>query len=123
MSDVREPTASDAAGVFEQLDTTPLSERAREALLDPILSAPSMGIGCPRRTNSLGCSTASLFEFSRMYCRKPIDHALVEVVPMVNEGPDATKLKLASRSPFIRLHERTPLGRRRGDWVLGHIRR
>jgi GntR family transcriptional regulator len=48
----------------------------------------------------------SLFEFSRMYCRKPIDHALVELVPMVNEGPDTTKLKLASGSPFIRLHER-----------------
>jgi GntR family transcriptional regulator len=48
----------------------------------------------------------SLFEFSRMYCREPIDHALVEIVPMVNEGPHTTKLKLASGRPFIRLHER-----------------
>ena len=38
MSDARGSTASRAADVFEQLDNKPLAERAREALLDPILS-------------------------------------------------------------------------------------
>lgn len=48
----------------------------------------------------------SLFEFTRLYCREPVDHALVELVPMVNDGPATTKLDVRAGKPFIRLHER-----------------
>jgi GntR family transcriptional regulator len=47
----------------------------------------------------------SLFEFSTRYCRKPIDHAVVEMVPMVKRA-DTTKLAVSAGRPFMRLHER-----------------
>lgn len=46
----------------------------------------------------------SLFEFSRRHCRDPIDHAVVQLVPMVNDG--TTRLDLAAGSAYVRLHER-----------------
>jgi GntR family transcriptional regulator len=49
---------------------------------------------------------ASLFEFSRRYCREPIDHAVVAIVPKVKRNDDKTHLELPEGDPFIRLHER-----------------
>jgi GntR family transcriptional regulator len=49
---------------------------------------------------------ASLFEFSRRYCREPIDHAVVAIVPMVKRKDDGTQLEMAAGEPYIRLHER-----------------
>jgi GntR family transcriptional regulator len=46
----------------------------------------------------------SLFELSRKYCREPIAHAVVQIIPMVN-AKGVTRLDLPPRSPFIRLHE------------------
>lgn len=46
---------------------------------------------------------ASLFEFSRRWCAEPIDHAVVELVPMVKDG--GSELPLEDAAPFIRLHE------------------
>ena len=46
----------------------------------------------------------SLFEFSEAYCRAPIHHAVVELVPMVKRAR-STKLAIRSGKPFIRLHE------------------
>jgi GntR family transcriptional regulator len=48
---------------------------------------------------------ASVFEFSKRYCRQAIDHAVVELVPMANHKRNPTWLELSSGSPFIRLHE------------------
>jgi GntR family transcriptional regulator len=48
---------------------------------------------------------ASLFEFSKLYCLEAIDHAVVELVPMVVRTPKSTKLDLKKGQPFIRLHE------------------
>lgn len=47
---------------------------------------------------------ASLFEFSKRYCDGPIDHAVVEIVPMIKRD-GATALPLADDAPFIRLVE------------------
>ncbi len=47
---------------------------------------------------------ASLFEFSRRHATEAIDHAVVELVPMVNSG-GVTDLPLADNVPFIRLLE------------------
>jgi GntR family transcriptional regulator len=46
---------------------------------------------------------ASLFEFSRRWCVEPIDHAVVEIVPMVKDG--GSELPLDPGAPFIRLYE------------------
>jgi GntR family transcriptional regulator len=46
----------------------------------------------------------SLFEFSRLYCRVPIAHAVAQIVPMVSER-GTTRLDLPAGTPFIRLHE------------------
>lgn len=48
----------------------------------------------------------SLFEFSTRYCRKPIDHAVVQIAPMVKRDDDVTKLEVPVGEPFVRLHER-----------------
>jgi GntR family transcriptional regulator len=49
---------------------------------------------------------ASLFEFSRRNCKHPIDHAVVRIVPMRDDGTGrVTRLALRSGAPFIRLHE------------------
>lgn len=48
---------------------------------------------------------ASLFEFSARYCRTPIDHAVAEIVPMVNRRGRTNRLETKSGQPFIRLIE------------------
>lgn len=49
---------------------------------------------------------ASLFEFSKQYLRHPIDHAVVELAPMVKRDGGTTKLETAIGEPFMRLYER-----------------
>lgn len=49
---------------------------------------------------------ASLFEFSKLYLRNPIDHAVVELAPMVKRDADTTKLETGVGEPFMRLYER-----------------
>jgi GntR family transcriptional regulator len=49
---------------------------------------------------------ASLFEFSKLYCRRPIDHAVVQLAPMVKRDADTTKLETEVGEPFMRLYER-----------------
>ena len=48
---------------------------------------------------------ASLFEFSKRYCRTPIDHAVAEMVPLVKRDEKTTKLEAKQGEAFIRLHE------------------
>jgi GntR family transcriptional regulator len=48
---------------------------------------------------------ASLFEFSKRYCRTPIDHAVAEMVPLVKGPKTATRLAAEAGQAFIRLHE------------------
>lgn len=48
----------------------------------------------------------SLFEFSSAHCREPIDHAVVEVVPVAKRDGGMTKLGVAAGEPFARLLER-----------------
>lgn len=48
---------------------------------------------------------ASVFDFSKRYCRQPIEHAVVELVPRVNIGVEVTRLELDPGEPFLRLHE------------------
>jgi GntR family transcriptional regulator len=48
---------------------------------------------------------ASVFEFSKRYCKRPIDHAVVELRPSVNDGDGLTSLELDKGEPFLRLHE------------------
>jgi GntR family transcriptional regulator len=48
---------------------------------------------------------ASLFEFSKRYCRTPIDHAVAEMVPLVKRDRKTTKLEVKQGEAFIRLHE------------------
>lgn len=47
----------------------------------------------------------SLFEFSKTHCRRPIDHAVVDLVPMIVTGSGTTRLELDGGEPFTRLHE------------------
>jgi hypothetical protein len=47
---------------------------------------------------------ASLFEFSRRHSAEPIDHAVVELVPVV-KADGVTELPLDDNVPFIRLLE------------------
>jgi GntR family transcriptional regulator len=51
-------------------------------------------------------SPAVLFAFSQANMKAPIDHAVVEVVPLVMRKGMSTKLNLSSGTPFCRLHER-----------------
>ena len=48
---------------------------------------------------------ASIFEFSKRACLKPIDHAVAEVIPVVKRD-EVTPLPVETGSPFTRLHER-----------------
>jgi GntR family transcriptional regulator len=48
---------------------------------------------------------ASVFDFSRRYCKQRIDHAIVEIVPKVKRKSVDTELTCAAGTPFIRLHE------------------
>jgi GntR family transcriptional regulator len=48
---------------------------------------------------------ASLFEFSRRYGRREVDHAVVELVAMVKRDEAATPLETAVGDPFTRLYE------------------
>jgi GntR family transcriptional regulator len=48
---------------------------------------------------------ASVFEFSKRYCKRPIDHAVVELRPSVNSADMVTLLEIEPGEPFLRLHE------------------
>jgi GntR family transcriptional regulator len=48
----------------------------------------------------------SLFEFSTTYCGQPIDHAVVDLAPMVKHDDAGTKLQVEDGLPYMRLHER-----------------
>lgn len=48
----------------------------------------------------------SMFEFSRKYCRQPIDHAVVEIGSQVKRDAGSTKLDIEIGEPFTRLHEK-----------------
>jgi GntR family transcriptional regulator len=48
---------------------------------------------------------ASMFEFSKRYFRQPIDHAIVQIVPMVKQGKETSALRLSKGEPFVRLNE------------------
>lgn len=48
----------------------------------------------------------SLFEFSARFARQPIDHALVQIAPVVKRDEDSTRLQIPVGDPFTRLHER-----------------
>jgi GntR family transcriptional regulator len=48
---------------------------------------------------------ASVFEFSKRYCSRQIDHALADIVPMVKVDKKSTRLGVKNGEAFIRLHE------------------
>jgi GntR family transcriptional regulator len=48
---------------------------------------------------------ASVFEFSKRYCSRQIDHAVAEIVPMVKRDKKSTRLGVKNGEAFIRLHE------------------
>lgn len=48
---------------------------------------------------------ASMFEFSRRYFRQPIDHAVVQIVPIVVRGKGTTPLLVGRGCAFARLNE------------------
>jgi GntR family transcriptional regulator len=48
----------------------------------------------------------SLFEFSTTYCGQAIDHAVVDLAPMVKHDDAGTKLQIEDGLPYMRLHER-----------------
>jgi GntR family transcriptional regulator len=48
----------------------------------------------------------TLFEFSARHLREPIDHATVELVPVVKRDAKTTKLPIDQGEAFMRLHER-----------------
>ncbi|MGH2852222.1 MAG: GntR family transcriptional regulator [Solirubrobacteraceae bacterium] len=48
---------------------------------------------------------ASLFEFSRVYCETPIDHAVVEIIAMVRDAEQGRGLSVEPGRPFTRLNE------------------
>jgi GntR family transcriptional regulator len=53
-----------------------------------------------------GKISASLFEFGGRHLREAIDHAIVEIEPVIKRGAETTRLTLAVGDPFARLHER-----------------
>jgi GntR family transcriptional regulator len=58
------------------------------------------------RTRTLAPSLpASLFEFSSHYCKRTIDHAIVELVPSVSGTTRSIADIIPDGKPFIRLHE------------------
>jgi GntR family transcriptional regulator len=48
---------------------------------------------------------ASLFEFSHLYGRREIAHAVVEIAAMVKRDEDTTPVETAVGEPFMQLHE------------------
>lgn len=48
---------------------------------------------------------ASIFEFSKTEWKRPVDHAVAELIPMVRASPESTRLAV-TEEPFTRLHER-----------------
>jgi GntR family transcriptional regulator len=52
-----------------------------------------------------GAVPASIFEFSDQEWKRPVDHVVAEVLPVVNDG-DTTRLRVKRGRPFTRLHER-----------------
>ena len=48
---------------------------------------------------------ASVFEFSKRYCSRQIDHALADIVPMVKVDKKSMRLVVKNGEAFIRLHE------------------
>jgi GntR family transcriptional regulator len=57
------------------------------------------------RTDVVGDDApASMFEFSREYCTRPIDHAVVQIAGAVKSSSQ-TKLPLGDNEPFTRLYE------------------
>lgn len=55
----------------------------------------------------------SIFEFSSSAWIEPIDHVVVEMIPVVKKSAKTTALSIADGQPFLRLHER--LYSRTGD--------
>jgi GntR family transcriptional regulator len=49
---------------------------------------------------------ASIFEFSSRACRKPVDHVVAEIIPVVRRSEETTRLPIEEGEPFTRLHER-----------------
>lgn len=58
-----------------------------------------------KRTDLEDPLEASVFEFSKRYMTAPIEHAVVQLVPVINEDDEVTRLELEPHEPFIRLHE------------------
>lgn len=54
---------------------------------------------------------ASIFEFSARAWAQNVDHAIAEIVPMVKQKDNTTRLALDRGDSFIRLHERHYAGR------------
>jgi GntR family transcriptional regulator len=48
---------------------------------------------------------ASLFEFSRVYCRSPIDHAIVEIIALIKDDEQGSALSIEPGRAFTRLNE------------------
>jgi GntR family transcriptional regulator len=48
----------------------------------------------------------SMFDFSRRYCRRPVDHAVVEIVAKIQRAGSRTQLAVDEGDPYTRLHER-----------------
>ena len=48
---------------------------------------------------------ASLFRFSAMYCRTPIDHAVVQITALIKDKEQGSCLSIAPGRPFTRLNE------------------
>jgi GntR family transcriptional regulator len=47
----------------------------------------------------------SLFGFSAVYCRTPIDHAVVEITALIKDEEQGSSLSIAPGKPFTRLNE------------------
>lgn len=48
----------------------------------------------------------SIFEFSSIAWREPIDHVVVEMIPLTKKSAMTTALSIPQGRPFLRLHER-----------------
>lgn len=57
-------------------------------------------------TDELRDVPASMFEFSRLYCKHPIDHAVVEIGSCVKRDAESTLLAVDIGEPYTRLHEK-----------------
>lgn len=49
--------------------------------------------------------TPSLFEFSHLHFKKPVDHAIAKIVAMAARRPEDTALEIGRSQAFIRLYE------------------